>query len=969
MTPPARIKFLSVGLALAVACEARGGEEAALSSFEHDPRVRVSLFAAEPQVVDPVALCFAADGTCYVLEMRDYPFGMGAEQRSGGVVRRLRDRDGDGRADESVVFAENLSFPTSITPWRGGVLVAAPPAIIYLEDADGDGTAEVRRVVEQGFPRGVTDSNFNGLRLGLDGLIHGVNGGNSGRITTPLRPGASAVTLGRLDFAFDPDTGVLTTTAETGGGFGLVFDEWGRSFTAHNVDYLQQRAISQRYLEGIPASSWLGPFTTFIAKEGHETRLFPIGQMETRVNHPEQAGHFSSGSGTFLFGQSAFGAEWENSVLSCDQAASLVHRDTLVDDGAVAVAVAANGDGKEFLASRDTGFRPTALEHGPDGAIYLADMQRDVIEHPDYIPAAVRQKLDLRAGEDRGRIYRLTPVAGLPAAEPSLAGASPAQLVSALSSVHPWRRVTAHRLLLEQRPAEAWPLLEKLAADEGHPAARVRALWLMETAGRLGASPLLLALDSAGPGVRENALRLAEGHATPELAAAVLEALRDPSPRVQFQAALTLGRLGGAERVEPLTALLAGTTDEWLRKASLIGIGPDASAALAFFLKNETWRAAGAAAEPLARLASSYHQPLPFPDGLAVTPAVVTGLAAGVGRAEGPEAGRWRARLEKWAISLPEEARPALFDLAGALGVPAPAVLAAELEKARVRAGDSTRPEAERAKAIALLGRGTSTEPLLALLSDHTSAGVQQAALMVLTRFREPSLGVELLARWRALNPAVRPIAIAFLVDHRPYHEAMVTALEKGEVTFGELNLDLEQRRRIIKSGVPDLRRRALKFFDDHEYSNRRQAVDDLLAQLPGHGDAKAGFRLYMERCQMCHARGKIGYRVGPDLLGLNHRSTEDLLSNIVDPNMAIHPNYVVCTVVTKNGDRHTGLLRDESADSVSVLMPLGSLVTVPRAEVESVTTLNRTLMPEGLEAGLLPAEIKGLIEYLQGQE
>jgi len=226
-----------------------------------------------------------------------------------------------------------------------------------------------------------------------------------------------------------------------------------------------------------------------------------------------------------------------------------------------------------------------------------------------------------------------------------------------------------------------------------------------------------------------------------------------------------------------------------------------------------------------------------------------------------------------------------------------------------------------------------------------------------------------LLERWPMVNPAVRPAFVSLFVDHRPWHEALIGALERQEIIFGELNLDLEQRREFIKHGNKTLAERARKFFDDHEYSNRRASVTELLARLPEKGDPKAGFRLYMERCQMCHVRGTLGNAVGPELLGLNHRSTEDLLSHIVDPNMAIHPNYVACTVVTKSGERHTGLLRDESADSVSVLMPLGSLVIVPREQVVAVTTLNRSLMPEGLDSGLLPEELKGLIEFLQSRE
>lgn len=937
--------------------------------FEHDPRVRVTLFAVEPQVVDPVALCFTADGSCLVVEMRDYPLGLGAGAPPGGRVRRLRDTDGDGRADESVVFAEGLSYPTSITPWRGGVLVAAPPEIIYLEDADGDGLAEIRRPVAAGFPLGVTDSNFNGLRFGPDGRVHGVNGGNAGRITTPLAPEAEPVSLGRLDFALDPDRGRLVTTVETGGGFGLVFDDWGRSFTAHNREYLMQRVVAQRYLEGIPSSRWLGPFTVFIARDGHATRLFPIGDMQTRVNHPEQAGHFSSGSATFYFGVSPFGPEWESSVLTCDQAASLVHRDELRRDGAVAVADPANGDGREFLASRDVSFRPTALEHGPDGAVWMLDMQREVIEHPDYIPAEVKKTMDLRAGDDRGRIYRITLVAGLPEAGPPLAGASPEELVRALGSVLPWRRETAHRLLFEQRPEAARGLLAAVAADDAAPVARVRALRLLHSLEALTPDLVVAAMRSGSPGVRENGVVLAEAQPAAAVAAGVLAAVADPVASVRMQAALSLAVIKPTGRVEPLLAMLRRDAgDAWLVKAALIGLGPEAPAAMERALAaDEPWPES--VLEPLARLAVSTGQPLPVLDLAAPSPAVVAGLAAGAGRASDDQAAVWSGRLERWAAAASEAARPALFDLAGALGVAAPAALASELDRAAAVARDTARPEPDRIKAVALLARGPDAGPLVALLDATTSAGLQQAVVVALQRHRDPAVGARLLERWPMVNPAVRPALVSLFVDRRPWHEALIGALERREIVFGELNLDLEQRREFLNGRDEALAARARKFFDDHEYSNRRASVGELLAQLPARGDGRSGFRVYMERCQMCHVRGSIGNAVGPELLGLNHRSTEDLLSHIVDPNMAIHPNYVACTVVTRTGERHTGLLRDESAEAVSVLMPLGSLVTVPRSEVASVTTLNRSLMPEGLESGLLPEELKDLIEFLQRRD
>lgn len=966
-----RLSMWGISLSMAAGIsDTRGGEKDWMASFEHDSGVRVRLFASEPQVVDPVALCFTADGSCLVVEMRDYPLGFAGSKVPAGRVRRLRDTDGDGRADESVVFADGLSFPTSITPWRGGVLVAAPPEIVYLEDSDGDGWADVRRTVATGFPLGVTDSNFSSLRFGLDGRVHGVNGGNAGRIVSPLMPQAGPVDLGRLDFALEPDTGQVTTTVETGGGFGLVFDEWGRSYTAHNREYLMQRVVPQRYPEGIPSSRWLGPFTVFIARDGHATRLFPIGDVQTRVNHPEQAGHFSSGSATFCFGVSPFGPAWENSILTCDQAASVIHRDVLSHAGAVAVAEPTNGDGREFFASRDVAFRPTALEHGPDGAVWMLDMQREVIEHPDYIGTEVRKKMKLRAGDDRGRIYRLVPAGGLPRAEETLAGASPETLVMGLRSISPWRRETAHRLLLETKPAAARAAVEALAVDDAAPVARVRALWLLQAWGGLSDAVVRAALRSSTSGVRMAALVLAESQPAAGVAPAVLAALGDPVPSVRLQAALTAGALTIPGRIEPLLALLRRDAgDPWLVKAALMGLGAEAPTALARALADVAAPLPEAAVEPLARLAVSFGRPLPALDQAAITAGLAAGLAAGATPAAAEQGDAWRKRLEKWSAQAPEATRPALFDLAGALGVPVPAGLATELDRAVRTAQDSARAEADRVRAITLLARGSDAAPLVSLLDATTSAGIQQAVVAALQRHRDPALGSRLVPRWPMVNPAVRPAFVSLFVDHRPWHEALIGALERKEIVFAELNLDLEQRREFIKEGDKALGQRARKFFDDHEYSNRRPAVAELLAQLPEHGDARAGFRLYMERCQMCHVRGTLGNAVGPELLGLNHRSTEDLLSHIVDPNMAIHPNYVACTVVTTTGERHTGLLRDESADAVSVLMPLGSLVTVPRDRIASVTTLNRSLMPEGLDSGLLPEEIKGLIEFLQSRE
>ena len=193
-----------------------------------------------------------------------------------------------------------------------------------------------------------------------------------------------------------------------------------------------------------------------------------------------------------------------------------------------------------------------------------------------------------------------------------------------------------------------------------------------------------------------------------------------------------------------------------------------------------------------------------------------------------------------------------------------------------------------------------------------------------------------------------------------------MTAIETGQIKLGELTLDLEQRRRLLRESTPEIQTRAARWIGDEEYSNRKAVVEDWLKRLPATGDPSRGRSTFEKICAQCHALDGIGHQVGPDLTSVAHRGLEDLLSNILDPNMAINPSYVSYTVDTISGEIESGILSSESAEAVTLLQAQGKKVVIPRREIKRLESSGLSLMPEGVEAGMTPADLRDLIAFLQ---
>jgi putative heme-binding domain-containing protein len=182
------------------------------------------------------------------------------------------------------------------------------------------------------------------------------------------------------------------------------------------------------------------------------------------------------------------------------------------------------------------------------------------------------------------------------------------------------------------------------------------------------------------------------------------------------------------------------------------------------------------------------------------------------------------------------------------------------------------------------------------------------------------------------------------------------------------LNLDLEQRRRLLRESRGETQERASRLLGDEEYSNRKEIVSEWLQALPGTGDLENGRKIFEAACAACHSFRGQGYAVGPDLSDASVRSMEDLVSHILDPNMAIHPKFAAYRVELDSGEVETGLLHSESSDSVILLQAFARKLEVARRDIIKIESSGVSFMPEGLEFSMTKQEMRDLIAFLQAR-
>ncbi|MEX2299301.1 MAG: PVC-type heme-binding CxxCH protein [Bryobacterales bacterium] len=964
----------------------------ALKTFQLPEGFRIELVAAEPNVVDPVAMAFDEQGRLLVVEMSDYPL----DPKPRGRVKRLEDRDGDGYFEHAEIFAAEMSMPTGVMPWGKGILVTAAPDILYFEDTNQDGRADVRQVVLTGFAATNPQLRVNGLLYGLDNWIYAAyprvltavryarEFGDSG---TPLRfpehPEKAAVAVHSQDVRFKPREAIVEPVAGNS-QFGNTFDAWGNRFTLWNNDHVRHVVFDDRYLRRNPLLA--NPLQMFSASD-HENaaKLFPI-TVDPEYIHDSQHGRFTSACGISAYTGGSFPPGYEASTFVCDPVHNIVHRDVLAANGPTFTARRSD-DSSEFLASTDSWFRPVFTTVGPDGALYVADYHRQVVEHPEFAPEEIVDSIPYVPDAACGRIYRVVHASAGPGRRPDLGSASPVELVRELSNPNLWWRTTAQRLLVARQDKAAAPALDELARNPDSDFGRLHALWTLQGLGTLDEALLEDALGDRSPAVREQALRLAEDVLDrPRFERAVFRLIDDPDARVELRAAGALAGLEGAKAFAKLQQVaLRHIESPWFQTA-VLSSSPQRAPAWFSFLRQQREALASPSAEKenFFRTVAAIIGARASDREIAAVLGAVTrgrdgqpawwsrsslqGLAQGLGRSQSkkPKLTASQPALLALLGSNDPELRDAAFELAARVRFENSAALQRVIAKASETARNEKEEAGHRAFAMRLLGldeNSQSNELAIELLTPHQPEPVQIAAVETLNRLEGAGAVGKLLPRWRELTGPVREAATEAVFGYSQGVTALLDAVESEQIP--PWGISERRRRQLLQHPDQAVQQRARSLFAALE-GDRKAVYERYRPALGLTGDAARGREVFRRVCSECHQVGGMGSVVGPDLLSVVIRNKEVLMTDILDPNRRIEAGFEEYLVETADGRTVTGVVGAETPDSITLRRAKGEQDVIRRDQIRTLRSLSVSGMPADLDNQIDVRQMADLLAFLK---
>ncbi len=973
--------------------------EASLACFQIEPGLKIELVAAEPLVIDPVWIQFDEFGRMFVAEYSDYPIGPAG--KNDGVadgqpksdeklaplskIVMLEDIDGDGKMDRRTVFADKLDFVHSFMPFRGGLLVGAKTEILFLRDTDGDNKADVRETLFTGFKPAHPQMQIGCPVWGIDNWIYWTYGaGEIQRLNSSMAKSSDQPLSLRRDFRLNPIN--LDFGASSGfGQFGHTIDSTGNRFFCTNRNPIIAAPLLPQELQR-NAQIVLSQDQYDVAPSGGDSLVYPL--IEMKSNYLSHAGTHTAACGTTAYVGDLLGPQFVDSVMVCEPIGHLITRTIIKPNGSILSGERARPKA-DFLASTDRWFRPASLATGPDGALYVADMYRLWVEHPKFLPPEIAAKLDWRAGDDRGRIWRIVPESHSKAKSDFKHPETTADLVKLLQHPNGWRRELGQRLLVERQAAQAEEQLRNLLKLDDRWASH-RALWTLDGIGRLSTNDVRQAVQSKHANVRQAGVSLAAKFIKDRsLQATIADLASDSAASVRMQVALTLGafqpELASSERTNTLSneaefhkkvaeklalILSIDPNDSWTVAAILSATAHNGLATLNCMV-DRIQRGDIRATAQVVRVVRELSMSI----GASGEPESLGKLLDLVGGAASSESHWWRyAALNGLSAGLPKHKTKLIPNTLSNLLTDPPAELSRSaksaqelLEAAANVALNREAGEADRLSAIEMLANlpkdrwDAGAEQLLSL---DQPASVQLATLQQMRRLSNAKNARLVIDRWSELGPQVRQEAIGFLLQRKDSTILTLQAMQQGKVSPAVINID--QRAILLAHADAEIKQLAVDIFGSGISADRLSVAQQYQASLQLTGNGQSGKAVFEKVCAACHRFNGLGNEVGPDISDTRNRSREALLYDILDPNQKLEPKYTAYQVVTVDGAAYQGLLQSESAQSIVLQLAEGKQVSLARSQIELFRASGKSLMPEGVEKEVSVQQMADLLQFLK---
>ena len=957
------------------------------------PGFKATLFAGEPDIVQPIAFCFDDRGRVWVAECLSYPNWTADPKQGKDRITIYEDTDGDGVHDKRTVFAKNIQNISGIQYGFGGVWVCATPNLLFIP-IKGDKPGPVEIVLD-GWDLKARHNVFNSPTWGPDGWLYGCSGIlNDSKVGPPGTPDKDRVRINCGVWRYHPTKKKFEAVAHgTTNPWGLDFDEHGEMFITNCViDHLwhivpgghYQRMfgndLNPHVYKLMPSICdhihWGGGNWTNSRAPLERAPRVSGGSDPYKAHSEAGGGHAHSGCMIYL------GDNWpdryRNGVFMCNIHGNRINHDILERNGSTYVARHA----KDFMHANDPWFRGLALHYGPDGSVYVCDWS-DTGECHNYEVAHKTSGRIFKIMYDPGGHRRGNPAEDL--------GKVPDEQLAVLHSnlmrENEWyvRRI---RLILQERSTQrkidpaAIKVLEERLDESFLQSIRLRSLWALHVIGHLNREKLIQLTEDKNESIRAWAVRLLleNAEADERVIAALRKRAQHDTPMVKLHIAGALQRLDQKSRATICRVLVANAgdaLDPFLPLMYWYDIEP-AIANDGDEMFNLIWDArVPLVREHIARRSVSLKEKsgkgrrIPYETTLEMLnhgdSASHRDLLRGLG--EGLLGHRVLSAPAPWNKAFPdliESPLPEVRERAIALAVQFGDERAFTLLRKMVP--DRAQPVKQREDALKtlLFQQKPDLVPILHdLLGDESLRG---PAIRGLAAFDDPQTPKLLLTNYAKWNAEERSDAIQTLSARGSYALAMLDALDAKTIPRADVNSYTIRQLHSLKS--PEVSAKLTKIVGEVRPASADKAklMAKYKAELKPDVLKKAnlanGRTFYNKACANCHRLFGEGSDIGPDLTGSQRHNLDYILENVLDPSAIVPREYLVTIVETKKSRTLNGIVKKES-DAAITMQLQNEIVVVPKADIESRVQTKISMMPEGAFEQMRIEEVRDLVGYL----